>query len=115
MTTDPSQTDANGGKLEVCNECGQTPLLLACEQGKPNISDFLLTRGADISAKATKNMGSTCLHAAGYYNYADLADVLYGPRRLGVLRRATKMDPRPGQDGGRRLGAPAVLRGPLPI
>ena len=67
---------ANGGKLEVCNECGQTPLLMACDQGKPKISEFLLARGADISAKATNNGGPTCLHIAAYYNYPDLADVL---------------------------------------
>ena len=67
---------ANGGKLEVCNECGQTPLLMACDQGKPKISEFLLARGADISAKATNNGGPTCLHTAAYYNYPDLADVL---------------------------------------
>ncbi len=71
---------AHGGTFEGCPDCrGQTPLLAACFEGSTKIAEYLLARGADITAKTTMDGipdRPTCLHIAAYYNYQTLADVL---------------------------------------
>ena len=71
---------AHGGTFEGCPDCrGQTPLLAACFEGSTKIAEYLLARGADITAKTTMDGipdRPTCLHIAAYYNYQALADVL---------------------------------------
>ena len=54
-------------------------MLAACFEGSPKIAEYLLARGADITAKATMDgipNRPTCLHVASYYNFPAVAEIL---------------------------------------
>ncbi|MEW6758105.1 MAG: ankyrin repeat domain-containing protein [Acidobacteriota bacterium] len=66
--------DRDPGLLNLKDENGRTPLLLACGAGKEDVVVFLLARGADV--RLSDDRGHTPLHAASAVDEVASARVL---------------------------------------
>lgn len=66
---------SNGADVNLADNDGETPLLKSTRQGYTKISELLLSKGADITAR-DPHSGRTCLHLAAIYGYSDLVKML---------------------------------------
>ena len=71
--------DDNGVDIDISDEFGNTPLILASQQGNKKLCKFFLRRGAYINAQ--NHAGNTVLHYLHEYAHFDLADYM---RRKGA-------------------------------
>ena len=60
--------------VNVRNELGHTPLVIACYHGHYEIARLLLAAGANVNA--SDNGGNTALMGVSFKGYADLAELL---------------------------------------
>jgi uncharacterized protein len=69
----------SGTPIEMRDQLGNTPLIVAASSNKPETVEYLCKKGANINAQ--NNDRSTALIAAAYYNLIDVAKVLvkYNP------------------------------------
>lgn len=65
---------AQGGDADCLDGAGNTPLIVACQNGSMQICKLLLANGADINARNYK--GNTSLHYSYNYGYEDIGNYL---------------------------------------
>lgn len=65
---------AYGSDLNVKDDYGSTPLIIACTFGKTEIALKLIAGGADL--EATSVDGSTALHVASFYGRKEIVEAL---------------------------------------
>jgi len=63
-----------GADVNVRNELGHTPLIIACYHGHYEIARLLLATGSDVNA--SDNGGNTALMGVSFKGYADLTELL---------------------------------------
>lgn len=64
----------SGVDMNMQNEYGLTPLMLAADYGRRNLVDMLASFDANVNAQ--NKHGSTALHYAVWHGYADVVKVL---------------------------------------
>lgn len=64
----------NGANINVSDDNGTTPLILACQEGRDECVDFLISEGAHVNACDQK--GYTALHAASARGCIECIDLL---------------------------------------
>ena len=65
---------AQGWDVNIKDSSGNSPLLVACQNGHVTIAEYLVQQGADINAK--NNKGNTSLHYCIAYKFSDIASML---------------------------------------
>jgi alpha-tubulin suppressor-like RCC1 family protein len=64
----------NGANINLKDEHGNTPLLVACQNGHMNVATLLINRGADVNLANIK--GNTPLHYSLAYQHGGIAKLL---------------------------------------
>ena len=64
----------DGGDVDCLDGAGNTPLVVACQNGSMQICKLLLAHGADLNARNHK--GNTALHYSLNYGYEDIGAYL---------------------------------------
>ena len=85
--------------LEEKDGDGNTPLHLACRYNRLDVLQFLLDRGADVTARNERNM--TCIDVAIEWEAEDVAKTLVKHQRY-VLREISHIQPQ-GEGGVLRI------------
>ena len=91
--------------LEEKDSDGNTPLHLACRYNRLDVLQFLLDRGADVTARNERNM--TCIDVAIEWEAEDVAKTLVKHQRY-VLRELCQRNlsyPSPGGRGVFRISS----------
>ena len=76
--------------LEEKDSDGNTPLHLACRYNRLDVLQFLLDRGADVTARNERNM--TCIDVAIEWEAEDVAKTLVKHQRY-ILREISHIQP----------------------
>ena len=76
--------------LEEKDSYGNTPLHLACRYNRLDVLQFLLDRGADVTARNERNM--TCIDVAIEWEAEDVAKTLVKHQRY-ILREISHIQP----------------------
>jgi ankyrin repeat protein len=63
-----------GSDLNVKDQYGSTPLIIACTFNKVNVAKVLINGGADLSIKSAD--GSTALHTAAFFCRQEIVELL---------------------------------------
>jgi ankyrin repeat protein len=82
---------ANGARINVKNNSGQTPLFAAVQYARQSAAQILLTKGANVNA--TDNSGRTPLFDAVQMNAAPLVELLVSNSATVNLRDANGITP----------------------
>ena len=86
--------------LEEKDSDGNTPLHLACRYNRLDVLQFLLDRGADVTARNERNM--TCIDVAIEWEAEDVAKTLVKHQRY-ILREISHIQPHRGGEGVFRI------------